>query len=481
MLINNSEFSLSGVQNNQGDHYKFNLNESIVYAKWNKFNKSDLIKTLEEFDSKKLIKKSELNKLSFVELYQVVLSKIIILFKGIIALLSKLTIISFIFRFFSRIKWVKTIWVLFNSFLTFIFGLAYVDVYGFSDIIEGFKNYIEYIKNSKFYSLLIKIFKTTKDINKPEISTEDLKETNSHENFSSGSTENKKVQTRDVKNIEWNYRNSEEINKPFYQTWYFWISISIISASLCYYYWDNLSDITKELIEKIKSLKPDNPDNSANIEKEVSKDIFDKVYKGKSIDLSQGTEVNLPEPQSVVNEGSSTIIDKSNPTKIDITLEEYALAMKEYFTDVESVEKNITKINELTSNNNLTISDMQSLNIYYQNLKLYYNEIIDFYNYYSNMEINGSQIMDIKSKANVFEQTSKILYCLKEQYQVIPVEYQIDLTNLHVFNIDEETVKLADEAISKIDNIENISDTSSSSSNETIKGFKRGFLKGKNI
>jgi hypothetical protein len=52
---------------------------------------------------------------------------------------------------------------LFNSFLTFIFGLAYSDVYGFKDIFDGLILYwsqiIEYIHNSKFYKILIKEFK----------------------------------------------------------------------------------------------------------------------------------------------------------------------------------------------------------------------------------------------------------------------------------------------------------------------------------
>jgi len=82
--------------------------------------------------------------------------------------------------------------------------------------------------------------------------------------FSSGQSET--IQTGIIENNRWDNKNIkqiddkvftndefnklEETNKPFYLNWYFLISISVISLSLIYYYWDNISD----LIEKIKIL-----------------------------------------------------------------------------------------------------------------------------------------------------------------------------------------------------------------------------------
>lgn len=174
--------------------------------------------------------------------------------KALISLSKKLIIISFLFRLFSKIKWIRAIWILFNSFLTFIFGLAYSDVYGFNDIIESLKNYIEYIKNTKFYSLLIKIFKVTKEINQEEVITN--KEILDHKEINKEIMTNKDILNENLEISRksyneipnrWDNLDSKEIsnennNIPFYNNWYFWITVSILTVSLTYYYWDNVYD-----------------------------------------------------------------------------------------------------------------------------------------------------------------------------------------------------------------------------------------------
>lgn len=49
-------------------------------------------------------------------------------------------------------------------------------------------------------------------------------------------------------NDKWNIENIERIEKPFYQNQYFLIAISILSLSLLYYYWDNISELTSNLL-----------------------------------------------------------------------------------------------------------------------------------------------------------------------------------------------------------------------------------------
>lgn len=74
------------------------------------------------------------------------------------------------------------------------------------------------------------------------------------EEFSSEEIET--VQTSNIENDRRDIENSRQIDKPFYLSWYFLISVSIISASLNFYYWDNITELYSNLINKIKDLKP---------------------------------------------------------------------------------------------------------------------------------------------------------------------------------------------------------------------------------
>jgi hypothetical protein len=75
IIFNNLKFSMSGVHFFlQGVHTKYNFYSSIVLAKWDKLKKSELVKTIQEFDIKKVIKK-EINNLSFSELYKIFYNK----------------------------------------------------------------------------------------------------------------------------------------------------------------------------------------------------------------------------------------------------------------------------------------------------------------------------------------------------------------------------------------------------------------------
>ena len=67
-------------------------------------------------------------------------------------------------------------------------------------------------------------------------------------------------------NDKWNIENIERIEKPFYQNQYFLIAISILSLSLLYYYWDNISELTSNLF---KNTKPDIDPSSSTSEIEL--------------------------------------------------------------------------------------------------------------------------------------------------------------------------------------------------------------------
>jgi hypothetical protein len=56
----------------------------------------------------------------------------------------------------------------------------------------------------------------------------------------------------------------------------------------------------------------------------------------------------------------------------------------------------------------------------YTNLKFYYNSIIDFFNEYYNIELNGHPVINDEIKANIIDNSVKILTELKKQHQVLP-------------------------------------------------------------
>jgi hypothetical protein len=198
----------------------------------------------------------------------------------IIKIFSKLTIISIIFKLFSKIKLIRIIWISVYSFISFIFGLSYSEVYGFNDLIDGIKNYwsniLLYTKELKLYKIITKLLTSSKEIDEiskiyETIIQEELIQVNSqkeipYENISSGKSEtiqsstieNNRQSNRNIREIEVltnkDLNKLEEINKPFYLNWYFLISITTISLTLIYYYWENISEITSNLIERLKFL-----------------------------------------------------------------------------------------------------------------------------------------------------------------------------------------------------------------------------------
>nr|AWX52936.1 hypothetical protein [Lactarius sp. (in: basidiomycete fungi)] len=172
-LFKNLTFMTPGVQFLQGDHQLFHENNSIYLYKLENLKKSELIDKIQEIDSKKHLEKSTINKLSLSEIRKLYFKKVIFLLSKMWTFLSKLTIFSIILNVILKFKLIRFIWILFSSLITFIFGLAYSDVYGFKaicyEIIEYFYYAIDYIHGTKFYHILTKILSSIKDVNEESI------------------------------------------------------------------------------------------------------------------------------------------------------------------------------------------------------------------------------------------------------------------------------------------------------------------------
>jgi hypothetical protein len=96
----------------QGDPQRMNLNDSLVYFSLDKLRKDELVKTVHELQSKVKEKsniKQERSSMSFTEIIKLFCKKLYHVYVSMFTFLSKLTIISLIFRLFSKIKIVRFI------------------------------------------------------------------------------------------------------------------------------------------------------------------------------------------------------------------------------------------------------------------------------------------------------------------------------------------------------------------------------------
>ena len=150
-IFRNLNFVTPSVQLIQGVPY--NENFSILYTKLENLKKSELIEKIQEIDSKPHLEKSTINKFSLTEIRKLYFKKLSFLFSKMWTFLSKFKIVSIILMLILRFKLIRFIWILISSLMTFIFGLAYSDIYGFKvifdEIIESFSFFIDYIHNTK--------------------------------------------------------------------------------------------------------------------------------------------------------------------------------------------------------------------------------------------------------------------------------------------------------------------------------------------
>lgn len=184
-------------------------------------------------------------------------------------------------------------WTIVSSILFSIFGIVFSDVYSFKEIFEHIKfywnEYVNFIHETKISKVLTKILKFFKEFNLEKENVTEVKINSKSEivenikkeelNFDisedikkeelnipssklrtsySSSTESKIWNEHDIernnKIDRSNIGDSSEVNREFFQNKYFFIAISIISVSLIYYYWDNIS----ELLNIFRKPDPDN-------------------------------------------------------------------------------------------------------------------------------------------------------------------------------------------------------------------------------
>lgn len=267
-IFNNLRTNLAGVQILQGDHLSEKLNNSILLIKLDKLSKSELLEKFKELSSQKSLEnlKSE-TEVNFKDFYV----KLIKFFSKFYSLLTKITLFTIIFKILKKIRLVRFIFGLFNSLLALIFGIAYLDIYGFEDIynkiVYYWNQYIDLIHETKIYKVFSKFLKSfkeediikseVKEIKKPEIKKEEIE--NNSESLFSSTWENETKHVEENRENTWDFRKIDEIDeidKPFYKNPYFIVTLTIVSASLIYYYSDEIVTSTYLAYEWLINHRP---------------------------------------------------------------------------------------------------------------------------------------------------------------------------------------------------------------------------------
>jgi hypothetical protein len=252
-------------------------NNSLVFIKPENLSKTELVEKFKELSSSKSLNSLKDNKIkkkiSITDLFKDCYSKISTFIQKFYGALTKIALFSIIIRYLSKMKLLRFIFTILNSMLLSMFGIVFSDVYGFQEILEyirGYWNgYVDFIHDTKFYKVLVKIFKVVKESN---IENTDVKESNikiDNINFDNKNNSNseiienkesydfpssdqqiKREKIRDATNNWENFENSkirEDSDTPFYRNKYFLIGISIITLGLIYIYWDSINELFKNV------------------------------------------------------------------------------------------------------------------------------------------------------------------------------------------------------------------------------------------
>lgn len=414
ILYKNLSLQTQGVQFFQGDHKLLNKNYYIDYMKLEKLTKLELVKRIKELDSKNFLDYSKVNKLAIKDLWKLCIKILSNLFNNFIKLFTKISLFSIFFTLFSKFKVIKYIWNIFYLFLVSIFGVAISDTYGFKVIFEEFINYwdkyIIFIQETKFYQIISKILTSYKSIEETgSIKTEEIqideeikKESVSNQYWKSD--ENKITSIEDNRQ---NIRDTSEVDS-FYYNKYFIITISIISLSLIYYYWDNINDLGVKIIDKIKGIRPGDDSDTATIRPDNS--ASSPISDIEVVDLT-----SIADTHEKLSRETLSLINKINKETRYLDLYK------------DTITKN-SKI-EITTNLIKLFEDLKSK--YNENANIF-NEMIKL-----NTE-NNSEVFSSENKIQFIKNINAIEKVLNTSYDVIP-DYNLNLSELQILNLERPT------------------------------------------
>jgi len=148
----------------------------------------------------------------------------------------------------------RFIWKIINYILISTFGIFLSDIYGLKEIIAQIEyywmKYVNFIHETKIYSVLVKIFHVVvdNDENKSEVIEDksQIVENKSESNMVKSELPSSEGKLKNEKIVHDKTSGGNEKENWFELKTYFLIGLSIITLSLIYIYWDSISELFKK-------------------------------------------------------------------------------------------------------------------------------------------------------------------------------------------------------------------------------------------
>ena len=220
----------------------------------NKFTKAELISKFKKLESKN--SNSNNNNQSILNN---IIEKILLL-KSV---LIKITLISFLIKYLKKFNLFRRLWVILNTIVMSIFGISFLDNFGFEFISNFFKeiqtvtySIVNYLSETHFYSFIASLFSKKEEVdNTTRISLREGVQPMSSEY----TTNESKIREskRNSKISEW-LKPEEEIHEEKSNKKYYIIAGMLVISLLAWYYFDDIKPIgeTSDLEFARRQLSP---------------------------------------------------------------------------------------------------------------------------------------------------------------------------------------------------------------------------------
>jgi hypothetical protein len=242
----------------------FVLNNGLVLIKPENLTKTELIEKFKNLSSSKSLKdlkniKNEGgDKIRIKDLFKSYYSRLSAFIYKYKALITKITLFTIIIKYIRKFKLLRFIWKIINYILISTFGIFLSDIYGLKEIIAqieyNWMKYVNFIHETKIYSVLVKIFHVVvdNDENKSEVIEDKSKvvENKSESKIIKTEIPSSGTELKNEKIIHDKTSGGNEKENWFELKTYFLIGLSIISLGLIYIYWDSINEL-------FNNVKPD--------------------------------------------------------------------------------------------------------------------------------------------------------------------------------------------------------------------------------
>ena len=331
--------------------------------------------------------------------------------------LLKLTLISYMILFIRKYSLFKKFWSIISMAFTFVFGISLYDIYGWN----LFNEILNFIRQSWLYEWFSTLLTSKENNQEIEIIKENIllnenKIEDNKQELENVTNRYWETEMNEISNIENNRNNLRdyEIDKPFYYNKYFIIGLSIITLSLIYYYWENITN------------------------------LFSK-------DIDPGSDSGTIRPDIIQNEIELQDNSNLNFTRLE---ESHEKLSKETFSILQELENHI-KLYE-TVKDNLQFKDrtertLESIRLF-ENLKFKYIENVELLNNLKGINVNNTDLLKPEDEIKLLKNLGIIEKLLSKCFDIIP-EYDLKLTELPLIDSMKST---SSELIASTSDVQNL-------------------------